>query len=1280
MKSYLLTLFFFLLIAQMNYPQWTNQNPVPDGNDLWSTFFIDDSTGWIVGSAGFIKKTTNAGNEWIEQNSGTTLILKAVQFVDQNTGWICGESGLILKTNDGGVSWDSLASGTTQHLTDIHFYDADTGYVVGFNGTLLKTTNGGANWTSLSSGATIDLYAIDFVDAFIGYAVGGGNANRTFLKTTDGGTSWMDKSSGFPSIVGPCLAVKFIDANTGCIGGGLIYSKFIYKTTDGGENWVASSFINPPLEKKERISGEQLSPYDYYNYVGINSIYFKDSNKGYATAGDYNSYYREIFRTTDGGSTWIYNFSFHGDESGLVSVHVTSSGMGWVVGFKGVIFISEDDGNSWRQILSGKKFSCAGDDLYTVFCIDENIGWTGGYRKDCTCGYGHIVLKTTNGGKIWKTQLLSSSSCNKISSLYFINENTGWAVNDVLHDFYRTTDSGENWTNVSNITGSSVFFINQDTGWLTKVNYIAGIYKSTDGGITWTQKSSISSSSVFFSDINNGWAAGAGGNILKSTDGGETWLTKTSGTINDLKFVRFYNSNIGMCVGNAGTVLLSTDGGENWIEQNVSTSENLTAVEFINTTTIWIVGSNGTILNTTNLGYNWTSFDSVTTNDLTSLSFVNEYTGWVAGLNGTMFKYSVEPPPPPAPPVWSNQITVKDAGSTESSNVLTFGQHIDATDSIDASLGEYEVPPPPPTGIFDARFNLPTNPQVSSLSDYRDSAKTEIIWTMTFQPGSSGYPMTFSWDSTRFPEGTFYLKDRINGSFVNVNMKSQSSYVLSQIAIASLAIIFNRYGINPTAPNSPSNLIAVSDTFSVTLNWVDNSDNEVGFVIERRDGDSTSAIQFVKIDTVLANVNAYSDNGLIPNTTYTYRVFAFNEYFTSNYSNLFQITTISLPATFQLTVSILDAWNMVSVPGINPNGMGVGNWWFNHIGTVWGFNGAQYVETATTTPGEGYWMKNEGVEIYNYPVIQIVAHDSIEATSGWNMIGGYETSVAVANITTNPPNQLTGNIWGFNGVQYLPVLTLVPGYGYWVRVVADCEIIIPDAIPKDSGVLAELFKEGWGRIILTDALGKSYTLYAVKGDSPNGGASVDLSQYELPPLPPAGAFDIRFSSGRIAEDINSSVKTIDMSGVTYPLTIRVEGMDIRLMDETGKLINLNLKKGEDVVISDGTIEKLMVTGELIPDKYSMEQNYPNPFNPNTVIEFSLPENVSNVKLTIYSILGEKVAELVNTSLVAGKYSYTWNANNVATGMSARGGYASGVYIYELRTDKYLSIKKMVLMK
>jgi len=96
----------------------------------------------------------------------------------------------------------------------------------------------------------------------------------------------------------------------------------------------------------------------------------------------------------------------------------------------------------------------------------------------------------------------------------------------------------------------------------------------------------------------------------------------------------------------------------------------------------------------------------------------------------------------------------------------------------------------------------------------------------------------------------------------------------------------------------------------------------------------------------------------------------------------------------------------------------------------------------------------------------------------------------------------------------------------------------------------------------------------------------------------------------------------------------------------------------------------MVSGVLIPAVYALEQNYPNPFNPSTVIEFSLPENAGNVKLSIYNALGEKVEELVNTALTAGKYQYQWNAQNVAT----------GIYIYELRTENFIAVKKMLLLK
>jgi hypothetical protein len=375
------------------------------------------------------------------------------------------------------------------------------------------------------------------------------------------------------------------------------------------------------------------------------------------------------------------------------------------------------------------------------------------------------------------------------------------------------------------------------------------------------------------------------------------------------------------------------------------------------------------------------------------------------------------------------------------------------------------------------------------------------------------------------------------------------------------------------------------------------------------------------------------------------------------------------PTTFQLAVSIDNGWNMVSVPGVNPVGQEVNTWWSEKdpAANVYKYTGS-YQSITVATPGEGYWMKHLGANVYNtgdeWPVggIEIVAHDPITADVGWNLIGGYENTVATSSLTTTPPGLIAGPIYKYSD-GYQVASNLAAGYGYWIKLSGTGVINIPATLARRNGEVVEYFKEDWGKIMITDAAGRSYTLYAVNGE-------VELDQYELPPMPPAGMFDIRFGSGGIAEDLNGVMQMLEMRGIEYPLTVRVENMDIRLQDETGKSINERLKSGEDIVISDATIQKLMVTGELVPAAYVLEQNYPNPFNPSTIIEFSLPENVGNVKLSIYNTLGEKVAELVNKALTAGKYQYQWNAGNAATGM----------YIYELRTDKFVSVKKMVLLK
>jgi hypothetical protein len=366
--------------------------------------------------------------------------------------------------------------------------------------------------------------------------------------------------------------------------------------------------------------------------------------------------------------------------------------------------------------------------------------------------------------------------------------------------------------------------------------------------------------------------------------------------------------------------------------------------------------------------------------------------------------------------------------------------------------------------------------------------------------------------------------------------------------------------------------------------------------------------------------------------------------------------------TFPLSVSVNNGWNMVSVPGLHPTNQDVTTWWSGKDPSagVFRFSGG-YLPVTTTTPGQGYWMKHTGANTYNYPAIQIVAHDPIVAATGWNLIGGYETSVATSGITTTPPGLQSGSVFQYAS-GYTVATNLVPGYGYWVKLTGAGSINIPTSLAKGLAK-NEVNTSDWGKIIITDKSGKSYTLYTVKGE-------VNLNDFELPPAPPTGMFDVRFGSGRYAEELSASLQTIEMNSLEYPVTVRVENADIRLQDGTGNGLNERLKSGEEVVISNSAINKLMISGEVIPDKYALEQNYPNPFNPSTKIEFSIPEDVNNVTLIIYNALGQRVAELVNSKMEAGKYSYVWNASDIATGL----------YIYELRTDKFVSVKKMLMLK
>ena len=114
--------------------------------------------------------------------------------------------------------------------------------------------------------------------------------------------------------------------------------------------------------------------------------------------------------------------------------------------------------------------------------------------------------------------------------------------------------------------------------------------------------------------------------------------------------------------------------------------------------------------------------------------------------------------------------------------------------------------------------------------------------------------------------------------------------------------------------------------------------------------------------------------------------------------------------------------------------------------------------------------------------------------------------------------------------------------------------------------------------------------------------------------------------------------------------------------------------GDDRVLFVNRYEYLSTVGEGVPVEFALHENYPNPFNPTTTLRFDLPE-VSNLTLTIYNMLGQKVRTFNMQSTPAGYHSVKWNATN-----DYGDPVGAGVYLYQLQTKDFVKTRKMVLLK
>jgi photosystem II stability/assembly factor-like uncharacterized protein len=245
-------------------------------------------------------------------------------------------------------------------------------------------------------------------------------------------------------------------------------------------------------------------------------------------------------------------------------------------------------------------------DLNSVFFINENDGWAVGTEG--------TILRTTNGGENWDLQTIGTNF--SLNSVHFVDPDLGWIAGGQIVDsgiILRTINGGENWDVVyfdEYAHGNDIFFIDSLNGWSVRVGYYSGqIIHSNNGGLTWNyQFASWNIHSIQFIDENNGWVAG--GYVNGST-------------------------------GNPTCIMLNTtDGGNTWTEQiNSSPQGILFGVSFVDQHKGWAAGGNpgmhpsaySTIFHTENGGETWETQNSLSNRVLTDVCFNDSLNGWAVG-------------------------------------------------------------------------------------------------------------------------------------------------------------------------------------------------------------------------------------------------------------------------------------------------------------------------------------------------------------------------------------------------------------------------------------------------------------------------------------------------------------------------------------------------------------------------------------------------------------------------------------------------------------------------
>ncbi len=362
-------------------------------------------------------------------------------------------------------------------------------------------------------------------------------------------------------------------------------------------------------------------------------------------------------------------------------------------------------------------------------------------------------------------------------------------------------------------------------------------------------------------------------------------------------------------------------------------------------------------------------------------------------------------------------------------------------------------------------------------------------------------------------------------------------------------------------------------------------------------------------------------------------------------------------------MEVNENWNLIGLPADVENGNYMSIFPDAISNTLYTFEDG-YQLTEYMEMGHGYWLRfpESGMHLITGIRMDEMSLDLVE---GWNLISGISFNIDL-NMVADPNDILVPNtLYGFGTNGYQGYDELDPGKGYWLRAYEAGTIFL-------SAVSGARVKE-------SPSILANPSWISVNGQKlffDEAVSSTEALQFSLPPKPPVGAFDARFSGDTklCSEDCVIEIMTQNNLWIEYYISSEDDWV---LTDESSdeKIILASGVSNSGFELNQTSQLTLRKNNDLVPDNFSLLPAFPNPFNPETTLKFSLPNEGKLVALNIINIKGQNVKSLISGELSQGIYTVKWNGTDWK---NERVG--AGVYFAVLSQESETVIQKLVLLK